>query len=100
MIENCWQHKDCGMQPGAPGALERGEPCPATRATELHGANRGRNAGRACWIIEGTFCDGVEQGNFVQKLNVCRGCDFHALVRREEGDDYIATSELLTWIRD
>lgn len=62
--------------------------CPAATDPRLDGEHDGVNAGRACWIMAGTFCNGVVQGSFAQKLDNCIECDFYKLVKSEEGADF------------
>jgi len=42
------------------------------------------NAGRACWLVAGTFCDNVVSGTFAEKIDTCRNCDFYKKVQDEE----------------
>lgn len=55
---NCWKFKNCGQEPGVKNAHELGE-CPATTEKRLNGTFEGENAGRACWIVAGTMCEGM-----------------------------------------
>ena len=55
---NCWDYKKCSRE------LKSG--CPAYP-----------NAGRVCFVVEGTRCDGAMQGAYAQKINGCRGCEFY-----------------------
>ena len=58
----------------------------------------GISAGRTCWVVAGTFCDGEVQGTFGQKLKDCTLCDFFRLVRlvrKEEGIHYEVSLDLL-----
>lgn len=82
--KNCWEVKKCGRHPGGDNVLERGE-CPAVSSFAAHGINSGINGGRACWGIAGTFCDGIVQGSFADKIKDCTACDFYQLVQDEEG---------------
>lgn len=52
------------------------------------GMNHGENAGRACWAVGGTFCEGRIQGTFAQKIASCIDCEFYQRVRDEEGTDF------------
>jgi len=81
---NCWEFKKCGREPGGSRAAELGV-CPAARDTRANGVNGGRNGGRLCWALSGTFCDGKVQGSFAEKLASCVTCEFYRLVRQEEG---------------
>ena len=33
------------------------------------------NAGYFCWLINGTFCRGLYQGNWERKIELCRQCE-------------------------
>ncbi len=91
---NCWESKRCGREPGGKEAAVAGV-CPACTDTKLHGIHSGINAGRTCWVIAGTMCNGRVQGTFAQKYNDCRICDFYHEVKLEEGDDFVITVELI-----
>ena len=91
--QNCWEYKGCGREPGGSSAESLGL-CPAATETRLDGANGGKNGGRACWFVAGTFCDGQPQGTFVAKAGDCLKCDFFEKVIREEGSAYEAMSDL------
>ena len=80
---NCWEHKNCGRQPGGARSQEFGI-CPVTTQQDLGGAHGGRNAGRACWVIAGSLCGGKVQGSYAQKLFNCWKCDFMNRVKKEE----------------
>lgn len=79
---NCWEYKGCGHGP------ESSEPCPAAIDTTSHGTNRGINAGRICWTVPGTLCDGFVQGAFHEKQQLCLSCGFVEQVRRDEGEGF------------
>ena len=81
--KNCWEHKNCGRQPGGHKAQELGI-CPVTTYDALNGAHEGKNAGRACWSIAGSLCGGKIQGTYAQKLSNCWRCDFMNAVKKEE----------------
>ena len=92
--KNCWDHKSCGRQPGGQKVAELGV-CPVTTATSANGMNRGRNAGRACWVVSGSLCGGKVQGTFATKLGNCMACDFYKTVKAEEGSAYVNSTALL-----
>ena len=94
MKKNCWELKGCGREPGGKNVKELGL-CPAASDDRLHGVHGGKNAGRACWVVAGTFCDGKVQGTFAQKYQDCALCDFFELVRKEEGSNYEISLVLL-----
>ena len=53
----CWTIKKCPS--------ERKKQCPAF---EFH-------AGKLCWFINGTVCDGEVQKDWEKKMAICRSCD-------------------------
>jgi hypothetical protein len=95
---NCWEFKKCGRQPGGEKAHELGV-CPAYTQDKLHGVHGGRNSGRACWVVAGTYCKGEVQGTFVLKCADCMKCDFYKLVQEEEKKNFIFSSDLLMKLR-
>lgn len=92
--KNCWEVMKCGREPGGKKAKELGV-CPAASDKRLEGVHGGRKAGRTCWVIAGTFCDGVVQGTFAQKYRDCSVCEFFRQVRKEEGTRYQTSLVLL-----
>jgi len=82
--ENCWEVKKCGRTAGGAKVAELGV-CPAATDASAEGLNGGKNGGRICWAITGTFCGGKVQGSFAQKQVSCMGCDFFQKVKQEEG---------------
>lgn len=81
--KNCWEHTNCGREPGGPRIKELGV-CPVSTHQDLHGVHEGMNAGRACWVIAGSLCKGKVQGTYAQKLSGCWRCDFYNAVKTEE----------------
>lgn len=92
--KNCWEFQKCGREPGGQTSEKHGV-CPATVNTATHGINDGINGGRACWIIEGTQCEGERQGSYAQKIGKCMKCDFYATVRQEQGEKYNSSREII-----
>ncbi len=86
--QNCWENKKCGREPGGAKVSELGE-CPAATDKSANGLNEGKNGGRICWAIAGTFCGGKVQGTFAQKRLCCIDCNFYKKVKKEEGDKTI-----------
>ncbi len=84
MTMNCWEFKKCGRQPGGARVSEMG-PCPAATFSVANGFLGGRNGGRACTYVTGTFCSGTIQGTYREKSKNCDECDFYMKVRQEEG---------------
>ncbi len=92
--KNCWEFKQCGREVGGTRAQELGA-CPAALDNRLNGIHGGKNAGRACWVIAGTFCDGRPQGTFVSKYSSCIECDFYGTVLEEEDTEFCLPATLL-----
>ncbi len=87
MKENCWEFMRCGREPGGERVDEFGV-CPAAVDILKNGLNGGKNGGRICWAVSGTFCEGKVQGSFADKRLTCMTCDFFKRVRKEEGDNF------------
>ena len=86
---NCWEVKKCGREPGGANSKESGV-CPAAEDTTSDGLNSGKNGGRICWAIAGTFCGGKVQGDFAQKQVSCMACEVFKQIKTEEGCDNFA----------
>ena len=56
-LKPCWTVKKCPS--------ERKKQCPAW---ELQ-------AGKLCWFINGTICEGKVQKNWEEKMKICRQCE-------------------------
>jgi hypothetical protein len=90
--KNCWEFKKCGREPGGRKASEFGI-CPATTSNVANGINEGKNGGRICWAIAGTYCINMingskkVQGTFAKKRFFCTTCDFFKSVEKEQGAD-------------
>ncbi|MHC4140077.1 MAG: two-CW domain-containing protein [Planctomycetota bacterium] len=91
---NCWDFNKCGREPGGTKSDELGI-CPAPTSTKLDGVHAGKNAGRACWVIAGTLCEGKEQGTFALKEANCIKCDFYKSVSQEEFTTFNTAKKLL-----
>ena len=98
MKSNCWEYKKCGREPGGKKVQELGV-CPATTETRLDGANCGHKAGRACWVVSGTYCKGQVQGTFAGKYKDCYECDFYKAVKEEEYPKFKLTPVLLSKLK-
>lgn len=81
---NCWEIKKCGREPGGDKHHEL-DLCPVVTETSCNGINNGKNAGRLCWAIAGTFCGDKIQGDFAQKSVSCMSCEVFKQVKTEEG---------------
>ncbi len=97
--QNCWELKKCGREPGGSKVTELGV-CPAAREFKLNDINSGKNGGRSCWVIAGTFCGGKVQGTFAKKLANCMDCLFYKQVQLEEGKNLKTSSELLKILKN
>ena len=53
----CWQIKKCPS--------DRKKNCPAWEF----------RAGKICWFINGTICNGMIQKNWKEKMKICRSCN-------------------------
>lgn len=91
---NCWEYKSCGREPGGKNVNEFGS-CAAATEKSVDGIHRGDNAGRACWIIAGTYCGGEIQGSYAAKIENCSQCDFFKLVLEEEKTNVHDATHLL-----
>lgn len=98
MKPNCWEVKHCGREPGGANA-ERDGVCPATLEVRLNGVHGGKNAGRSCWIVGGTLCEGEVQGTHALKFGFCEKCGFYKQVQQEEFPNYSLSSTLLIKIK-
>ncbi|MDW7771833.1 MAG: NAD-dependent epimerase/dehydratase family protein [Desulfobulbaceae bacterium] len=92
---NCWEIKKCGRGPGS----DR-NPCPAAIEERLDGVHGGKNSGRACWVVAGTYCGGKIQGTHAAKFDVCKNCDFYQLVCSEEGEKFLRPLFLLSKLKN
>lgn len=96
--KNCWEVMMCGREPGGKNVEELGI-CPAAADGRLDKVHGGSKAGRACWVIAGTFCNGTVHGTFAQKYRDCSVCEFYRQVRKEEGTKYQTSLVLLKKIK-
>ncbi len=95
---NCWEYKKCGREPGGVNVKDSGV-CPAAREDKLDGVHAGKNGGRACWVISGTWCGGTVQGTFAKKFVSCGSCDFYRLVKTEESANFNLSAVLLARLK-
>lgn len=96
---NCWEYKKCGRAPCGANVYEFGI-CPAVMEKKANGFNGGINAGRICWVIANTLCDGKIQRTVVEKLESCMECDFFKLVSKEEGFAFKGYKDILPKLRE
>ncbi len=74
----------CGREPGGDRAYELGV-CPAADNQAFNGLHQGKNAGRACWLVAGTFCNSKVQGSFARKKESCKNCEFYKKIHGTAG---------------
>lgn len=98
MKKNCWEHKNCGREPGGKFAATLGV-CPASTDFRLNGVHGGKNGGRSCWVIAGTLCGGKIQGTFGVKYKTCEQCDFYQSVKAEERSNFVLSVMLLNKLK-
>jgi hypothetical protein len=91
---NCWEYMKCNKESSGRSAQDSNV-CPASTDWRLHGMHGGENAGRACWVVAGTICNGQVQGLFAQKHKNCGSCVFYKKVKDEEADNFLPTITLL-----
>jgi len=80
---NCWDFVKCGREFGGEKVAVMGL-CPAPIDISADGLNDGKNGGRICWAIAGTFCREKMHGFYAKKLLSCKSCNFFKTVKREE----------------
>ncbi len=91
---NCWEFKKCGRQPGGAKVGELGV-CPAALDVRANGVHGGKNGGRACWVLAGTYCGGKIQGSYAEKIGNCLNCEIYMLIRKEEGVNFLNIKKVL-----
>ena len=96
---NCWEFKKCGRGPTG-SRVDRREICPTALEQRLGGVHGGINAGRACWVVAGTFCGGEVQGVFAKKYENCKDCEFYKKVLAEEGMKFVFTITLMNKLKN
>ena len=52
----CWEFRNCPPN--------RKAQCPAFEF----------NCGEMCWLVNGTLCEGADQGSWEEKMTICRTC--------------------------
>ncbi|MDM8549399.1 protein phosphatase 2C domain-containing protein [Desulfobacterales bacterium HSG2] len=91
--QNCWDYMKCGREAGGDKSAELGV-CPVAVNPVFDGFNLGKNCGRMCWLIAGTFCGGEVQGRFAEKQISCKNCEFYKQVHMEEGATELSSDTL------
>ncbi|MDA3952597.1 MAG: hypothetical protein PF485_03050 [Bacteroidales bacterium] len=85
--KNCWEFMECGREPGGKN-VEKSGICPVSTSISHDSINSGKNAGRFCWTVAGTFCDGTPSGTYSEKLLSCLNCKFLKHVNNQENRDF------------
>jgi len=83
MKRNCWEIQNCGREPNGTIAIEL-VVCPASTDISADGLNGGKNGGRICWSIAGSFCGNEKHGTFAKNKLSCMGCEVFKTVRSKE----------------
>lgn len=96
---NCWEYMKCGREFDGKNVAELGV-CPVLENNALHGTHGGIKAGRCCWIVAGTLCNGDIQGTYASKHESCRKCNFYKKVKSQGKNKIMNQSELLEMIRE
>jgi len=81
---NCWQYMSCGREAGGAHTVPFGV-CPASTDNRLDGVHGGKSAGRACWVIAGSFTKEGDAMALAGGHRDCAACNFHTAVQQEEG---------------
>lgn len=89
---NCWQFMDCRRETGGRN-VDASSPCPASVGIQYNGVNGGDFAGRFCWFLAGTYCNGEIQGTFASKIGDCLKCPFFLDVEKQEGQNLVFIKE-------
>ena len=80
--QNCWEFKKCGRQPCGP-KIEKLGICPVASFSAADGFGGGKNGGRACVYITGTFCSSTVKGTHKEIEKKCPQCDFYHVLKNE-----------------
>ena len=96
---NCWEFKKCGREANGIRSHELGV-CPASTEIRVNGVHGGKNGGRCCWTVAGTFCGGEVQGGFGNKAIKCLQCDFYKITWKEsQGEGYKTPIEIINMMK-
>jgi hypothetical protein len=79
---NCWEFRNCGMEPGGIFSKIHGE-CPVPKLMKYDGINGGTGAGRICWTLNSA---NSKTGAMICRNNriSCLHCEFYLRVQGEE----------------
>lgn len=73
----------CGREPKGSKTAALGI-CLAAIDTSSNGLNGGKNGGRICWAVTGTYAGKIQNKCIIEKIS-CLTCDFFELVEKQEG---------------
>ena len=74
--QNCWEYMKCGREPRGEKVAELGI-CRAAAEESFNGTNGGKNGGRVCFAVAGTFRLGEVCGTYAKKLASCEDCTYY-----------------------
>jgi len=77
--QNCWEYMKCGREPGGEKVAELGI-CRAAAEEFFSETNSGKNGGRICFAVAGTFSNGAVIGSNAKKLASCEDCSFYKIL--------------------
>jgi hypothetical protein len=82
--QNCWAFMKCGREPSGIMVPDLGV-CLAATDILADGLNSGKNGGRICWAIAGSYAnlDNMVCTYAAERFS-CINCPFFALVEKEE----------------
>ncbi len=95
---NCWEFFKCGREAGGEKVNELGI-CPAATFEAADGFLDGKNGGKACTYVAGTFCSGTIQGTAREKEKNCAACEFYNALRDRYGHE-VSLYTCLQYIKD
>jgi hypothetical protein len=74
--QNCWEYMKCGREPRGEKVAELGI-CRTAIKENFNGINFGKNGGRMCFAVAGTYCTGEADCTFAKKLASSKDCSFY-----------------------
>ncbi len=72
---------------------------PTASTISSNGTNDGKNGGRICWAIAGTFCGGTVQGDFAKKQASCMACDVFKQIKAEQGPEFKMLKSIMEYAK-
>ena len=96
---NCWYFMKCGREPSGALVHQFGV-CPASTEQRLDGIHDGKNAGRACWVVAGSYSEQKRFHCFFARIyEDCKKCEFYAVTKAAEGRTFIEAEKLIDRIQ-